>query len=118
MKISSTITNPVVDSKKLFDNELRKATFKLLAMLGEMGEDIKLSSPFVVTKSNVDIKGRVTTNTIVANMVAYIPPYDENSGYFLLYGSDNRVPLVGDAELSLTDRLNLYELIKSMVRKK
>jgi hypothetical protein len=51
-------------------------------------------------------------------MVAYIPPYDENSGYYLLYGSDDRVPLVGDSELTLTDKVNFYELIKSMVRKK
>ena len=118
MKISSTIVNPVVDSKKLFEKELRNATFKLLAMLGEMGEDIKLDSPFVVSKASVDFKGRVTTNTIVANMVAYIPPYDENSGYYLLYGSDDRVPLVGDSELTLTDKVNFYELIKSMVRRK
>ena len=118
MKISSTIVNPVIDSKKLFEKELRKATFKLLAMLGEMAENIKLDSPFVITKANVDFKGRVTTNTIVVNMVSYIPPYDEESGYYLLYGSDDRVPLTGDSELTLTDRVNFYELIKSMVRKK
>ena len=118
MKISSTIGNPVVDSKKLFEKELRSATFKLLAMLGETGESIKLDSPFVISKANVDSKGRVSTSTIVANMVAYIPPYDENSGYYLLYGSDDSVPLIGDSELTLTDRINFYELIKSMVRKK
>jgi hypothetical protein len=118
MKISSTIVNPVVDSKKLFEKELRSATFKLLAMLGDTAEKINLDSPFVISKANVDSKGRVTTSTIVTNMVAYIPPYNENSGYYLLYGSDERVPLVGDSELTLTDKVNFYELIKSMVRKK
>ena len=118
MNIKKEITSPVVDSKKLFEKELRKATFKLLAMLGETAENIKLDSPFVISKASVDFKGRVSTSTIVANMVAYIPPYDENSGYYLLYGSDDRVPLVGDSELTLTDKANFYELIKSMVRKK
>jgi hypothetical protein len=118
MKISSTITNPVADAKKLFEKELRKSTFKLLAMLGQMGEDIKFESPIVITKASVDFRSRVTTNTIVTNMVSYIPPYDDESGYYLLYGSDNRVPLVGDHELSLTDRINVYEELKSMVRKR
>ena len=118
MNIKKEITSPVADAKKLFEKELRKSTFKLLAMLGETAESIKLDSPFVITKAKVDFRGRVTTSTIVANMVSYIPPYDEESGYYLLYDSDDRVPLTGDSELTLTDKVNFYELIKSMVRKK
>lgn len=121
MKIKSSITIPVEKTLSELNKALHASCLELLAMLGEVGEDIKLERPIALTTSKVkNDRSEVEVKTSIARYIAYVSPYEgrDESGFYLLYANKGENPISSDIYLSLESKVKVYDALKAMVRHK
>lgn len=121
MKVKSSITIPVEKTLSELKNALRTSCLELLAMLGEVGEDIKLERPIALTTSKVrNDRSEVEVKSSIARYVAYVSPYEgrPESGFYLLYADKGENPISSDIYLSVENQLKVYDALKAMARHK